>query len=509
MRRPLVGICISLCFGIWVARYNDIAFAVLGIGAFMSLSACIMLLKRNKGFSTFFLWAYFFVIGAFLFLHSQQLPPHHIARYLANKGRVAEVQGVIDNDPVAKNSAYGKITTFILNIEKLIISNKTYEVNGKVLVNVYREENLQYADRLLLEGKIYKPMRFEISDKLNYREYLNRKNVYGIVSVKKRGNIQILEHTPGNPLKATAYRIKKKIKTVIVAYLPFTEASLIKAMLLGERQDIPSVVKDIFIKTGTVHILAISGLHVGIVAFLILIFLRAIHIPRKVRFVLAMMFLIMYVFMTGARPSVIRATVMAVVLLGGFLFEREIDIYNSLAAAGMLILMVNPQQLFDIGFQLSFVSVLSIIYLYSKLEKPLFRLKTNKAVKFFIRCFCVSSAAWVGVAGLIAYYFNIVTPISVFANVFIVPFISIVLALSLSFVAFGIVVPKLAFVFAAPLQLALFILVKVADTLHSIPFAYFYTGSFRVGLVIFYYCALAIGVQLILTKPFKYARLPH
>ena len=394
MKKPLVGICIFLCLGIWLAKYIPIPQYILFISAFILPILTFIMLRHNRRISTAFLWLCFFVLGAFLLKNAEMLPSNHINRYISNKGKAAYLKGIVDNDPVEKRLRYGNRTTCILNAYKLGINNREYDVCGKVLVNIYRSENLEYGNEVLLKGKIYKPMRFQISDRLNYRDYLKQKNIYGIFSVKKDIPVTILGQRIENPLKTFAFKLKRKVKNIFVGHLPFLEAAFMKAMFLGERQDIPQFLKDVFARTGTVHILAISGLHVGIIIFIILFFLKAVRIPRKTRFVITMMFLIVYVFITGARPSVIRAAVMAMVLLGGYLFEREIDVYNSLAAAALMILLYNPKQLFDIGFQLSFLSVISIIYLYPRFEKKMIKREFPGIVKFFMKCFCVSSAAW-------------------------------------------------------------------------------------------------------------------
>ena len=145
-------------------------------------------------------------------------------------------------------------------------------------------------------------------------------------------------------------------------------------MILGDRSKIPSGLRSLFIQTGTMHILAISGLHIGIVAFILDLLLKALRIRRRLRFSAIILLLVFYCLLTGARPSVIRATIMAIVLLAGFLLRRENQISHSLALAGLIILIANPRQLFNLGFQLSFLSVISIVY-FSPVIKNLCNLK--------------------------------------------------------------------------------------------------------------------------------------
>ena len=175
MKKPLVGICIFLCLGIWLAKYIPIPQYILFISAFILPILTFIMLRHNRRISTAFLWLCFFVLGAFLLKNAEMLPSNHINRYISNKGKAAYLKGIVDNDPVEKRLRYGNRTTCILNAYKLGINNREYDVCGKVLVNIYRSENLEYGNEVLLKGKIYKPMRFQISDRLNYRDYLKQK----------------------------------------------------------------------------------------------------------------------------------------------------------------------------------------------------------------------------------------------------------------------------------------------------------------------------------------------
>ena len=158
------------------------------------------------------------------------------------------------------------------------------------------------------------------------------------------------------------------MREVIVKNLSPFSAGILNALILGDRQDLSSYLLDILMNLGTIHIIAISGFNVGIVAFIILLILKIIKIPRKPRYILTILLLIVYCILTGASPPVMRATVMAIIFLCAYFFEREVNIYNSLSLATLIILAVNPWQLFEISFQLSFLSVVSIVWLSPKIK---------------------------------------------------------------------------------------------------------------------------------------------
>jgi len=183
--------------------------------------------------------------------------------------------------------------------------------------------------------------------------------------------------------------------------------------------------------------------------------------------------LVIYCFLTGASNPVVRATVMGIVFLVAYFIKRDPDIYNSCALAAVFILSNNPNQLFDIGFQLSFVSVVSIIYLYPKI-KSILRLESLKVkpLQFILDGVLVSFSVWIGTMGLILYYFRIVSPITVVANVFIVPLATLITLCGFSLICAGIISPVLAHLFAPATEILVALLLKLNFFLIGLPGAY-------------------------------------
>ena len=136
----------------------------------------------------------------------------------------------------------------------------------------------------------------------------------------------------------------------------------------------PSETLDIFRNSGTFHVLAVSGLHVGLVAMFCYLGLSIFRMPKKVVCLLTIGAVLIYACLVGFRPSVFRASLMATLFLFATIIDRDADIFNLLAVAALALLLLNPTQMWDVGFQLSFVAVTSIVYFVPKMEKPLRRL---------------------------------------------------------------------------------------------------------------------------------------
>jgi competence protein ComEC len=361
--------------------------------------------------------------------------------------------------------------SFVLQLREIKIDGHWQRASGKVLVNLFQNLPVRYGDEVVLDGKLHAPFEFSKNRKFSYRKYLGRQGIYFVLSVKKTAPVKILHHGKAHLLLAQLLKWRHCASAVLSKHLHPYEAALMQAMVLGERLNIPDFLKDIFAKTGTAHILAISGLNVGIVVAVLFMVLRTLPGPTVMTYGLTMIFITLYVLLTGASPSVVRAGIMSVVFLTSFLIERETDSINSLAFAAFLLLIIDPQNIFDIGFQLSFISVLGILLFYPLLMKfcdPFLKKHPNIVLKFLAESFAVSLAATLGVAGLIAYYFNIVTPVSLLANIVVVPLSTLALILGIGMLVCGWIAP----LFASCIQLVLAIMVWVMAFCQQVPGAY-------------------------------------
>ena len=505
MKYPLVALAIIFSFGIFAASYLDVSFTSLYLLTFLFLIASIIFIKKNAKFNIF-IFGLIFLVGALLLKNSQALPLNHISRVTPYKGEDVSVIGIVDSDPAYKE----KSVSFVVSITKLKHNQAWYDVCGRVLVRVFSVKNagesaFLYGDKLALKGKLFRPFAFLKG--FDYAGYLERQGIYSILNVGKGGGRpELLGKTIRNPVKYFAFKARHKIKTVFTENLSPLSSGIMNAIMLGDRQNLPRGVRDDLMKSGSVHIIAISGLHLGIVAFMTLVALKIMRIPRKPRYAVAIIILIAYCFLTGARTPVTRATIMAVILLLGYIVGRRPSIYNSLALAAIVILAIDPCQLFDVSFQLSFSSVISIIWLTPRI-KNMFPQKMLKVrgVRFLILTFSVSSAAWLGLLPLIAYYFQMLTPVTVLANMIIVPSMPLIVASGLALASAGFLWPALASLIAGSVELFLLILLKVNSLLISIPGAYSKIARPSVKHILIYYSLLILILSIHGKKPFGLA----
>lgn len=482
--------------GIAVAARVDVRLAAIVAvagGTGLGVSAW----RRTRGVRLLLIAVLCLTAGVIYTRAYQYLPADHIARH-ARSLRYAPltVEGVVVSEVRRRALVNTVKTSFTLQIDRVIAAGTARELSGRVLVNVFEPVEVIYGDRLRLTGKLHRPFEFSAGDNFSYRRYLRHKGVYDILSVKRGNPVTVTGQDPRCRWRADFERTRQALIAALASYLTVNETGIMQAILLGERSAIPPHVRELFVRTGTAHVLAVSGLHVGIVALLVMIGLQVLRMPRRVRFVLATVFILMYMILTGARPSVIRAAVMSVVFIGSLIFEREANALAMLSCAALLILLMNPLNLYDIGFQLSFACILSMITLGRRLERAaaewMERREWKGARRRLVKAVIVSFSVWVGVEGLVMYHFHLITPVSVLANLFIIPLIFAVVLLGMGLLTVALVWPGLAAVTALCLKVVLSVMVAVAFLCSRIPGAYAFIPPPGPAALTFYY--LLIGM---------------
>jgi competence protein ComEC len=275
----------------------------------------------------------------------------------------------------------------------------------------------------------------------------------------------------GNFFVEAALNLRFKIKRVFERLLDSSQEGMISAMVLGDRGGIARDLKQVFVNTGTAHIIAISGMNMSIIAVIVFFIFKCFGFSRRWQLITTSLFLFTYAFITGWSPSVVRASLMASVFLFSFAWELEGDAINSLGLAAFVLLLMDSTHLFDIGFQLSFAAVLAILLLFKPCERMLAFLP-----KLLATPMAVSLAAWVGTAPFIFYHFNMITPVSIIANIPIVPLADLTVALGLGLGVTGLVGDWLAIPFAGCLKAVFNLMVILASWFDKIPLGHFNVG---------------------------------
>jgi len=488
MNAPLVFLCILLIIGILTAAQVEIPFKFIYVCLILSIIATSLLIQRKSLF-LYFLVISCFLLGICVFKNAQILPGNHIFNFTPYKGKQVTVKGVIISEVLEKKNK----RSFTLEAQELTMGDTEYNVCGKILVNSFQKLGLNYGDQLILNGTLYRPHAFGIFKNLNYRDFLRQRNIYSILAVGKDKQVVFTGKNFANFFRKTALVFKAKISRIIRHNLSPNAAGLINAMILGKRNEVPQFFNQDLVRTGTVHILAVSGLHVGIIVVISLALLTILGMPYTWRYALVILVLVFYCVLTGLRVSVVRATIMGVILLFGILLRRDYEPYSALSLAAFIILLFCPRQIFDIGFQLSFASVISIFYMAPRILKIFPKGWMNKKqVRFLVMSLSVSLSAWLGAAGIIAYYFNICTPVAVLANMIIVPLLFIVVSCGFLFIILGSLISPLAATLALNCEFFITLIYRINSMLLVLPGAYFKLPDISMLYIFFYYIFIIV-----------------
>ncbi|MCH7761461.1 DNA internalization-related competence protein ComEC/Rec2 [candidate division TA06 bacterium] len=463
----------------------------------LSLLAVLLLFSLfsiQKEFSNLLILAALILSG--LLYHefrTESYPPHHLSR-LSYSGMEVRFKGRILQDPLPK----GENLLFICKGESLFTHEINFSITGKVQVTALGpHEEFRYGDVILVRGRLIRPRGLRNPGGFDLRAHLAHQGVFGLMRVEGE-SIRILQRNQGNPLiHSLILPVKHFMERTFQATLSGEPLGLLLGITLGEREALSYRVKRAFADTGTIHLLAISGLHVGIIGIIIFGLLRALRIPFHFSLIATNLFLLGYAFLTGLHPPVIRATVMSFSITAGLLLEREIDLINSLAIAGLLLLLITPSSLFSVGTQLSFAATYSILYLVNRFQKlvPAMRKRTFLG-RWVLLPLGVSIAAQLGVAPLLVYHFHLLPLASILANLVLIPLVGSAIALGFTTVLASLISLPLAQLFSAANWFVLTGILRSVEILKGIPFSSFHLPTPPIFLILFYYLFLILIVQV-------------
>ena len=367
-RQPFLGLALMAAIGIVVADFFPIAASGWWLsGITFGLLAIALFCWPNLG-STYLL------VGAgFFLLHNFRIgdtPGLRLAAELTERPRVVTATGFVTSEPkVAPN----KFATFLLKLESIEFEGKSRPCNSILLVR-WRGDS-EFGDELKLFG-IAEPIEPPRNPgEFDMRSYLARQDVRRSLFVRYPEDGIVLGKGSGNPILRAAQKSRGWMQTAMCRGLDDSPQvrNFLSGIVLGLRHQTSEDIEEPFQQTGTLHLFAVAGLHVGIVARLLWILAMVARLSRKWATTIIIPLLLFYAAITGLHVSSVRAAVMTSVLLGGFFFERKVFALNSLAAAAFFLLAWNTNEFFSTGFQLSFAVVGGIILLADPLSNWLQR----------------------------------------------------------------------------------------------------------------------------------------
>ena len=458
-RQPFVGLALTAMLGIILADFFPVSPSVwLPIGTIFVISSWAAFRWPNLR-STYALVACGFFLG-----HTLQIEDTaglRLAGKLGERPRFVEATGYVVSEPKIASNGFA---TFLLKLKSIEFESKNEPTSATLLVR-WRGEP-QFGDEFKFLGIVETIPPPRNPGEFDMRAYLARRDVRRSLFIRYPEEAVLIRHRGGNPVLRVAQKSRAWMQKALCRGLDDSPdvQNFMSGIVLGLRHQTPEDIEEPFQQTGTLHLFAVAGLHVGIVARLLWILAIVAQLSRKWATAFIIPLLLFYAAATGLHVSSIRAAVMSSILLGGFFFQRRAFVLNSLAAAAFFLLCWNTNELFSTGFQLSFAVVGGIILLADPLFRWLRRLgaadpflprgllSSRRRVlaigwEWVCRGGSVSLAAWLGSLPLILWYFHLVTPISLVANLIVVPIAFFILAIALLSILTAPVLPWLSVVF--------------------------------------------------------------
>jgi ComEC/Rec2-related protein len=488
-RQPFVGLALMAATGIAAAELVSVRSNAL-IGAATLLAIFILVVLRRPKLPA----TYLIVASGFFLVHkfaTTNTTGQQLADKLGERPRVVTAVGCVISEPKIAPSGFA---TFLLKLRSIELEGKNQST--KAVWEVRWKGAPAFGDELKVFGTAEPIAPPRNPGEFDMRAYLARHDVRRILFARYPEDGTLIRHGGGNPILRAAQTSRTWMQNALCRDLDDAPEvkSFISGIVLGIRHETPEDIEEPFQQTGTIHLFAVAGLHVGIVAALLWVLAAIARLSRKRAAAFIIPSLFFYAAVTGLHTPALRAATMASILVGSYFFERRAFLPNSLAAAAFFILCWNTNELFSTRFQLSFAVVGAIVLL----ADPFFRILQRRATpdpflpqslvrgphrwmhssyEWLCGGASVSLAAWIGSLPFVLRYFHLVTPISFAANLVVVPIAFFVLAVALLSLMTTPLLPWVALVFNNANWALATLVIGIVHLFAQVPGGHFYVGE--------------------------------
>lgn len=491
-----------LALGIILGKYAHVATWLSITAAVLLLVLCSFMLFRSRyrerSYLLPLLILLLILVGAAKYRFDASSTPPLPESLLNNQ--VTVIGTILESSATRENR-----TRFLVQVETMHASLVRLSAAANVLVTVMRQRqdsidiSFRYGNRIHLTGTLYRPSPERNPGEFNARAYYEAQGISLLMRVRGYRNVAVLDsHVSGGPLRWMMRNCVLPVRAYMLSLIDATvrgeEGELLKGIFIGERGGIPYSTRLAFTNSGIAHILAVSGSNVAVVYAFFTMMFALLRLPRNVNIIATALGLLFYMLLTGSQPPIVRATIMALVMMGGKLLGKKSNALNSLGVAALLILFYDARQIFDVGFQLSFLAVFSLAYCFPIARNWLPRFEQarmhHKLLLGAMELVLVTFIATVGTLPLIALYFGRVSVVGLLSNVVVVPLVGANVFLGFVSSLFGWFSLFIADCFAAVNWVLLNLCLWVAKFSGGLSWAYIDTLQFRALHAIPFYLAL-------------------
>ena len=494
---PFIRYSLIFISGILINNLFTIGFEllVLPLIIFLSISILSYFIKHKRMaelVSTISFYLFFFTLGNYL--HAIEVESKF---FLPDEMKTIEklvVIGSVQSIDLRKE----KEISFNLKSDSIRIDNvyQTREIflicrvrdNDESLNKLYNK--LVPGNIVRIEGTFQKGREDRNPGEFNYDNYLHSQGISGLLYVNDDYDVKIINWN-SSAFQTAIFNARKFVDSQIKSLHNAQTAGLLRGLLLADRSNIDYETKTEFVNSGVMHILAVSGLHVGYIVLIFVVVLGRFNI--FIRSILTIVGLIAFLLLTGMPPSVFRAVVMAVVIIMAYMANRSTNIFNSLAIAAFIVLSLNPEELFGAGFQLSFLAVLSIAVIYPIMQKYIYSLKLkSKVVNYILLFMGVSLSAQLGTLPLTLIYFGKLSSVSLLTNLIVIPLAGVIVGIAIFTLTLSLFISSIAIFYSSANEIIIYTLYKIISFAGSNQYSFIPIKNFTLYDSAIFYAAIVL-----------------
>ncbi len=495
---PIIKISVFFICGIIIEKFFRLPLPFLLISLFSSLVILIILFSKFSHQKNLILIISFIAvssIAAVSFNHFSE-EQQYISENIFKENKVKAFGTISRIDLIREGEVrfYLSSDSILFPTEKFskpyLLLCRLKESSKKYLDKFYNK--IEPGNKILIEGTYTKGREERNPGEFDYNKYLHSKGISGTLTSYNIEDVKVLNNSK-NIFSSYLFYIRKNIDDQISDLHNKQTAALLKGLLLADRSGIDPETKTEFINSGVIHVLAVSGLHVGFIILICYVLFGRFNI--YFRSILTIVLLFLFLVITGMPSSVFRAVVMAAVFIIAYLTNRSTNIINTLAIAALIILAINPADIFEPGFQLSFSAVLSIAIIFPLLQKGIKSIKIkNKIVKNIILFAAVSVSAQIGTMPFTLFYFGKLSLIAILANLIVIPLVGFIVPIAIFTLSVAPVLHGFAVVYAAANEVLTAILFKIVALSGNFNYSYLNIYNFTIWDSLVFYILITAAL---------------
>ncbi len=476
MPRILVFLTLAYAMGIALGRLLSVQAGIyLAVGALL-WAVWNLWARRESMWVLIPLILLFVAAGSFAFNLAINKVGGNIQPYHEQR---CTLMGMVADEPLW----YDDRVVFPLTLNNILIREEHHSVSGTVRVTLYLDGEtvtaLAYGQDVSVRGLLIVPGGQRNPGGFDFRAFLETGG-FAAAFYGEAGSLVAGEYSEGlSPVRRLALGLKEKMQAVLQTHLPTQAGGLLVAILFGERQALDPGVEEGVRRSGVAHMMAVSGLHVGLLATLLFLLFKRVGLLGWPACLFLIAILFAYTYLTGLKPSTLRAFIMIAMGVSALCLGRRKDLPTAVAVAALFTLIYNPLFLFNVGMQLSYGATLSILLFTGPLQQVMAQALARLPAPFshwswqdnLAGLAAVTIAAQIGILPLIAYYFKEISLMALPANILILPVMALLLGIGLICAVLGLIIPVVASFLTLAAYPLLWYIILLTDALGSLPFA--------------------------------------